>query len=108
MQEAYSHEVSSAGWWPGTEGSDIGAAFYAYMYPTPRGYGEASIRPAPGSYDPNLGEFVLPYNDIARTDDPDAAVIAFLDATYEVGAALGGWDRLRLAGGRRMRTRSAS
>jgi hypothetical protein len=93
MQEAYSHEVSSAGWWPGTEGSSIGAAFYAYMYPEPPGYREASIRPAGGAYDADIGEFVLPYNEAAGTDDPDATVESFLRATYDVGAALAGWER---------------
>ena len=75
-------------------GSHSGPAFYAYMYPYRVAYGDASIRPAPGSYDPNLGEVPRrPTTNWPGTDDPDAAVIAFLEATYEVGAALAGWDR---------------
>ena len=92
MVEAYSHEVSSAGWWPG--GNGIGSAFYAYMYPVPDGYADSSIDPAPGFYHGGLGEFVLPYADVARSEDPDAAVLAFLEATYEAGATLARWDRL--------------
>ena len=91
MEEAYSHEVSSAGWWPGT--AELGPAFYAYMYPEPAGYGTASIAPAPGRYEPALGEFVLPHETVAGASDPDGAVMAFLQATYAAGATLAGWDR---------------
>jgi hypothetical protein len=91
MDEAYSHEVSSAGWWPG--GGGVGSAFYAYMYPEPEGYATTSLAPAPGSYHPLLREFIVPYADVARAPDPDAAVLAFLEATYRTGATLARWDR---------------
>jgi hypothetical protein len=94
MEQAYSHEVSSAGWWPGPP--ELGAAFYAYHYPEPAGYNAASIAPVPGRYDPQLGEFVLPQRVAAATDDPDATVLAFLAATYGAGADLAGWDRQAL------------
>jgi hypothetical protein len=91
MDEAYSHEVSSAGWWPGA--GDVGAAFYAYMYPEPDGYARASLAPAPGAYHDGLREFVLPHREVVAASDPDAAVLAFLEATYAAGATLAGWDR---------------
>jgi uncharacterized protein DUF5996 len=91
QEEAYSHEVSSAGWWPGTEG--IGPAFYSYMYPEPAGFGETRIRPAHGYYDDTLREFILPYRDAAETDDPDATLLEFLETTYAAGATLGNWNR---------------
>jgi hypothetical protein len=94
MAEAYSHEVSSAGWWPGT--GEVGPSFYAYMYPEPAGYGSASLRPAPGEYHGGLGEFILPYQEAARSADPDETVLAFLEATYAAGATLAGWDRAGL------------
>ena len=93
MWEAYSHEVSSAGYWPGPDG--IGSAFYTYMYPVPDGYADASIDPSPGFYHQGLGEFLLPYVDVARSEDPDAAVLAFLEATYEAGATLARWTGSR-------------
>jgi hypothetical protein len=93
MAEAYSQEVSSAGWWPGA--GDVGPSFYAYMYPEPAGYG-SSLRPAPGEYHAGLGEFILPYEEAARSTDPDGTVLAFLEATYEAGATLAGWDRAGL------------
>ena len=91
MAEAYSHEVSSAGWWPGPP--EVGAVFYAYMYPEPPAYPSVAIAPAPGFYHSILREFVLPYNDAAGSDDPDATVLAFLQATYAAGATSAGWDR---------------
>lgn len=91
MEEAYSHEVSSAGWWPGAAG--VGAAFYAYMYPEPAGYPAASIAPALGGYHNELREFILPHPTAAESDDPDEIVLAFLEATYAAGATLAGWDR---------------
>jgi hypothetical protein len=94
QEEAYSHEVSSAGWWPGSR--DLGPAFYAYMYPEPTGFRTASIEPAHGRYHAGFGEFILPYQDAAADDDPDAAVLAFLQTTYGAGATLAGWDREKL------------
>ena len=91
MEEAYSHEVSSAGWWPGS--GDVGPSFYSYMYPEPAGYRTSSLAPAPGTYHQVLGDFIVPYHEIARTDDPDATLLAFLEATYSAGARLASWDR---------------
>jgi hypothetical protein len=91
QEEAYSHEVSSAGWWPGTD--VIPPSFYAYMYPEPAGFSAATIEPSSGVYERVLGEFILPYRDVVETDDPDATVLAFLESTYAAGATLAGWDR---------------
>ena len=91
MAEAYSHEVSSAGWWAGPP--EVGAVFYAYMYPEPPAYPTTSIAPAPGFYHTTLREFVVPYNDVAGSADPDATLLAFLEATYAAGATSAGWDR---------------
>jgi hypothetical protein len=92
--EAYSHEVSSAGFWPGAEGAD--ALFYAYAYPTPEGFAEAEVGPAAARWDATLGEFVLPYAEFRKERDPDAALLEFLQATYEAAADLGRWDRAAL------------
>ncbi len=91
MEQAYSHEVSSAGWWPGS--GDVGPSFYSYMYPEPAGYRSASLGPVPGAYHRLLGDFLLPYDEVARTDDPDATLLAFLEATYTTGSRLARWDR---------------
>jgi hypothetical protein len=91
-REAYSHEVSSAGWWPGG-GPYPDAAFYAYMYPQPDGYGDARVRPAGALYLPDAGEWILPHEAVRAAPDPDAAVRAFLEDTYAAGADLAGWDR---------------
>jgi Family of unknown function (DUF5996) len=91
MAEAYSHEVSSAGWWPGA--GDLGPSFYSYMYPEPAAYRTTSLQPALGQYHPGLGEFILPYRYAIQTPDPDETVLAFLEATYTAGATLAGWDR---------------
>jgi hypothetical protein len=94
MQEAYSHEVSSCGFWPGGQGVD--AAFYSYAYPEPAGYRDRTIAVEGARYDANLGEFVLPYEDMRRASDPDAALLDFLQQTYEAAADLAGWDRSAL------------
>jgi hypothetical protein len=91
MHEAYSHEVSSAGWWPGTD--DTGPAYYAYMYPEPAGYPTATLGSAPGFYHPTLREFVLSERQLSTTDNPDAALQAFFSATYTAGATLADWNR---------------
>jgi hypothetical protein len=91
MEEAYSHEVSSAGWWPGT--AHLGPSFYAYMYPEPAAYSSTNLGPAPGEYHGDMGEFILPYEEVARSADPEEQVLAFLEATYEAGAIQAGWDR---------------
>jgi hypothetical protein len=87
---AYSHEVSSAGYWPG--GADEGV-FYAYAYPEPDGFADWPVRPAAASYDRDLGEFVLPYTAVRTADDPDATLLSFLQSTYEAAATLANWDR---------------
>jgi hypothetical protein len=93
-REAYSHEVSSAGFWPGNEAFPR-AAFYSYAYPEPAGFRD---RPAPpgASFDATLGEFILPYDTVARSRDPDALLLDFLSTTYTAAAETGGWDRAAL------------
>jgi hypothetical protein len=94
-QEGYSHEVSSCGFWPGGVGAPT-PQFYAYAYPEPPGFREAPVRPAGAYYDPNLGEFVLPYDVLRAARDPDAALLDFLQSTYEAAADRAGWDRAAL------------
>jgi Family of unknown function (DUF5996) len=95
-REAYSHEVWSAGFWPGTAGGFERPAFYAYAYPEPAGFSAAHVQPEAASYDPTLREFLLPYGAVRSLSDPEAAVAAFLQSTYEAAADLGSWDRARL------------
>lgn len=90
---AYSHELSSCGYWPG--GAAEGA-FYSYAYPTPDGFADWPVEPAPARYDAELGEFLLPYEAVRTADDPDALLLAFLQSTYEAAATLAGWDRAAL------------
>jgi Family of unknown function (DUF5996) len=92
MQEGYSHELASCGFWPG--GGEEGG-FYAYAYPEPPGYRDHPVRPAAASYDPS-GEFLLPYEAVAAAADPDRTLTEFLDSTYAAAADLGGWDRRAL------------
>lgn len=94
-REAYSHEVSSAGFWPGGWGVDE-PAFYAYAYPEPAGFRAAAVMPAEAGYNALLGEFVLPYAAVRRAADPDAALLAFLQSTYEAAADRADWDRAGL------------
>jgi hypothetical protein len=91
MVEAYSEEVSSAGFWPG-DARFPEPAFYAYAYPEPKGFAEAAVRPAGARYDRGLGEFLIPYAAVRAAPDPSAALMAFLDSTYAAAAELGGWD----------------
>jgi hypothetical protein len=93
QQMAYSHEVSSCGYWPG--GSDEGT-FYSYAYPEPPGFGAQSVEPATAAYDRDLGEFVLPYTAVREAEDPDGTLLAFFQSTYEAAAESGKWDRGRL------------
>jgi Family of unknown function (DUF5996) len=95
MQEAYSQEVSSAGFWAG-DARFPEAAFYAYAYPAPAGFSEAVVLPNAARFEPALGEFVLPYAAVRNAPDPSAEVLAFLQSTYEAAADLGKWDRARL------------
>jgi hypothetical protein len=96
MEEAYSEELSSAGFWPGTGLGE--AAFYSYAYPEPDGYAERTVEPDAAYYLVEMGEFVLPYEAVRTADDPDATLLAFLQSTYEAGANLGDWDRDALEG----------
>jgi len=93
-RDAYSHEVSSCGFWPGAPG--IEAFFYSYAYPEPPGYREYPIAPAQGRFDANFGEFILPYEAMRLSDDPDAVLLAFLQSTYEAAANCAHWDRAAL------------
>jgi hypothetical protein len=94
-KDAYSHEEISAGWWPGG-GAIEDAAFYAYAAPEPAGFRESAIRPSNTHYNTQLGEFILPYEDVRSAADPRAALVEFLETTYAAGADLGHWDRLAL------------
>ncbi len=93
-REAYSHEVSSAGFWPGG-GAVPYPAFYSYAYPEPAGFKDAPVRP-PGFYSPDLREFLLPYDAVRTAGSPDEVLLAFLDDTYRAAADLGRWDRAAL------------
>jgi hypothetical protein len=95
MREAYSHECISAGWWPGG-GVVREAAFYAYAYPEPAGLPQARILPREASYRGDVREFILPYEAVRTAADPDAAVLSFLQTTYDAAADLAGWDRAAL------------
>ena len=90
MWEAYSHEVSSAGYWPGPDGEGY---FYSYAYPAPDSFSAARVSPSAAYYDDGLGEFLLPYTAVREADDPDALLLEFLQSTYVAAADLGGWDR---------------
>jgi len=94
-REAYSHEVSSAGFWPGSDAYPQ-AAFYSYAYPGPDGFAGAAVSPDAARFDAGLGEFVLDYKAVRTAADPEAALTAFLQSTYEAAADLGGWDRAAL------------
>lgn len=94
MREAYSHEVSSVGFWPGGAGYE--AAFYAYHTPEPAGYRTAAVQPSAAYFDANMGEYLLPYAAVRASATPDANLLAFLQSTYEAGATLAGWDRAEL------------
>ncbi|UCC85217.1 MAG: hypothetical protein JSW46_10005 [Gemmatimonadota bacterium] len=97
-REAYSHEVSSAGFWPG--GGPIPyPVFYAYFYPEPEGFKEAALTVSGAAYNSDVGEFVLPYDDVRRADSPDQVLLEFLQGTYDAGADLAGWDRQALERG---------
>lgn len=94
MEEAYSHEVSSAGFWPG---AGLGEpAFYAYAYPAPEGFKDYPIKPETAYYHAELGEFILPYDALRTAEDPDSELMDFLQTTYEAAAVLAKWDREKL------------
>jgi hypothetical protein len=94
-QEAYSHEVISAGFWPGS-GEITDAAFYAYAAPEPKGFGEEPVRPEKAFYHPQMHEFLLMYDDMRTSASPRDALMDFLHSTYNAGANSGKWDRAQL------------
>jgi len=94
-REAYSHEVSSAGFWPGDNPKD-GPSFYSYAYPTPEGFAQAPLAAAAARWEERLGEFILPYEAVRTAPEPDAALLAFLQSTYEAAADGAAWDRAGL------------
>jgi hypothetical protein len=95
MAEAYSHECSSCGFWPGNGGFGQ-AAFYVYAYPEPEGYGDARLTVSAGAYNKNVGQFILPYDTVRQARDPDALLLGFLQETYAAAANLAKWDRAAL------------
>ena len=94
-REAYSHEVSSCGFWPGG-GPVPYPVFYAYAYPEPEGFSTASVRPEGAAYNTALREFILPYETVRLAESPDTMLLQFLQSSYEAAANLGGWDRAAL------------
>jgi hypothetical protein len=92
VREAYSHEVSSAGFWPGGGAVDY-PAFYSYAYPAPPGFDAAPVRPDAAFFHAQLSEFILPYDAVRTAPNPEATLLAFLQSTYEAAANLAGWDR---------------
>ncbi|MDW3191426.1 MAG: DUF5996 family protein [Cytophagales bacterium] len=95
MQEAYSQEVSSAGFWPGSKDSPM-PVFYAYSYPTGEGFGEQKVLPSETFYSPEMGEFFLKYEDVIKSDDPEKTLHDFLQTTYEAAVNTSNWDREKL------------
>jgi hypothetical protein len=95
MQEAYSHEVSSCGFWPGNGGFGK-AAFYSYASPEPAGFGGAPVRPGAAGYDQDLGQFILTYDAVRQAASPDECLLEFLQSSYEAAADLARWDRAAL------------
>ena len=95
MVEAYSEEVSSAGFWPGNAEAPE-PIFYSYIYPTPDGFADSAVRPNAAFWLADLGEFALPYGAVRGSNDPDAALTEFLQSTYAAAADIAGWDRARL------------
>jgi hypothetical protein len=95
MVEAYSHEVSSAGFWPGGGGIDY-ASFYSYAYPAPDGFKNSAVSPKGAFFSEALGEFLLPYDEVRNALDPEASLLSFLQSTYEAAADAAHWDRAGL------------
>jgi hypothetical protein len=94
-REAYSHELTSVGFWPGNREAPE-PIFYAYAYPIPDGFRSATVEPARASWFEALGEFVLPYSALLASADPDAELLSFFESTHQVAADLAGWDRASL------------
>jgi hypothetical protein len=106
MVEAYSHEVSSCGFWPG---AGLGLpAFYAYAYPEPEGFPQYPIQPAEAYYHPDIHEFILPYDALRTTASPDEMLLAFCQSTYEAAAVPAKWNRPALERGRTTHRRTIS
>jgi hypothetical protein len=97
-REAYSHEVSSCGFWPGG-GAVPYAAFYSYAYPEPAGFPAAAVKPGAAFYSPDFREFILPYDVVRQSPSPDSTLLDFLQTTYEIAANLARWDRTSLERG---------
>jgi Family of unknown function (DUF5996) len=95
LREAYSHECSSCGFWPGGEKTPY-PLFFSYAYPEPPGFADAKVRPGSAHYSREFGEFVLPYEEVRNSPDPDAALLEFLQSTYEAAAHATEWDRDKL------------
>ena len=95
VREAYSHEVSSCGWWPGNDQYPQ-PAFYSYTYPEPEGFSAAPVRPDGAGYSPQMREFIYPYDEALKSSSIDDAVLDFAQSTYEAGADLGKWNRSEL------------
>jgi hypothetical protein len=95
MREAYSHELSSCGFWPGG-GPHPFPFFYSYAYPEPDGFPSAAVKPEGAFYSTDLREWILPYDVVREATSPDDALLAFLETTYQATAELGHWDRSRL------------
>jgi hypothetical protein len=95
MHEAYSHELSSCGFWPGNATLQY-SLFYAYAYPAPEGFASSAVAPRSASFEPAMQEFVLPYDEVRRAASPDSLVLEFLQSTYEAAADRGNWDRAAL------------
>lgn len=96
-REAYTHEVSSAGFWPGNVGGPVAdAAFYSYAYPEPEDFAKAKVRPAAAFYSTDLKEWILPYDAVRKSGEPDRDLLDFLQDTYDAAANRAGWDRKAL------------
>jgi hypothetical protein len=95
-REAYSHEVSSAGFWPGGGGAIDYPAFYSYAYPAAEGFASAPVRPREAFFSKELGEFILPYDAVRKAPDPEGTLLDFLTSTYVAAADTGKWDRANL------------
>jgi Family of unknown function (DUF5996) len=96
-REAYSHEVSSCGFWPGG-GAIAYPAYYSYAYPEPEGFAKAPIKPVSAFYSTDLREFILPYDKVRNAQSPEDILLDFLQTTYEAAADLAKWDRAALEG----------
>ncbi len=94
-REAYCDEVSSCGFWPGGAGMER-PIFYSYAYPTPAGFATAPVRPDAAFFSRDMGEFILPYDDVRQADSPEEVLLSFLQSTYGAAASLAHWDRTRL------------